>query len=57
VRHHDAPPPEPSPIKGRGKEAAAINWFFVTPNVHIIELGRQGSEAAFLTCLRVQARF
>lgn len=36
---------------------AATNWLFVTPDVQIIEPGRQGSETAFLTGLRVQGRF
>jgi porin len=36
---------------------AATNWLFVTPDIQIIEPGRQGSSTAFLTGLRVHTRF
>jgi carbohydrate-selective porin OprB len=37
---------------------AATNWLYVTPDLQVvIDPGRRGSESAFLTGLRVQARF
>jgi porin len=36
---------------------AATNWLVVTPDMQIIEPARRGSSTAFLTGLRVQARF
>jgi hypothetical protein len=38
-------------------DGAATNWLYSRLDMHIIKPGRQGNDKAFMTGLRVQARF